>query len=213
MSVLALPGFEEQPEDSASGAYPVIVMDPPWPETGGGKIKRGADRHYDVIRRPSDLLEVIVRAPPYIPAANCLLFMWSTMMSLERSFWLMNGLGFKYTTHAVWAKSDEPIADADELHNVDAGIGQYFRGAHELLLVGVRGSGFAVKSASKNIPSVIYARTRENGDRIHSRKPDKAYRMIEARTVADRRLDMFARVPRGPTWDVWGAEAPEVEAT
>lgn len=26
--------------------YKTIYMDPPWAEQGGGKIKRGADRHY-----------------------------------------------------------------------------------------------------------------------------------------------------------------------
>lgn len=26
--------------------YKTIYADPPWPEQGGGKIKRGADRHY-----------------------------------------------------------------------------------------------------------------------------------------------------------------------
>ena len=29
--------------------YRVIYADPPWPEYGGGKIKRGADRHYPFI--------------------------------------------------------------------------------------------------------------------------------------------------------------------
>ena len=28
------------------GKYKTIYIDPPWPEHGGGKIKRGADRHY-----------------------------------------------------------------------------------------------------------------------------------------------------------------------
>lgn len=28
--------------------YKTIIMDPPWNETGGGKIKRGADRHYSL---------------------------------------------------------------------------------------------------------------------------------------------------------------------
>ena len=28
------------------GQYKTIYIDPPWPERGGGKIKRGADRHY-----------------------------------------------------------------------------------------------------------------------------------------------------------------------
>ena len=29
--------------------YKTIYADPPWWESGGGKIKRGADRHYPLI--------------------------------------------------------------------------------------------------------------------------------------------------------------------
>ena len=29
--------------------YKTIYADPPWPEYGGGKIKRGADRHYKLM--------------------------------------------------------------------------------------------------------------------------------------------------------------------
>jgi len=31
------------------GPYRCIYLDPPWPERGGGKSKRGADRHYDTL--------------------------------------------------------------------------------------------------------------------------------------------------------------------
>ena len=30
--------------------YRTIYADPPWHEKGGGKIKRGADRHYPLMR-------------------------------------------------------------------------------------------------------------------------------------------------------------------
>ena len=29
--------------------YKTIYLDPPWEEKGGGKIKRGADRHYNLM--------------------------------------------------------------------------------------------------------------------------------------------------------------------
>jgi hypothetical protein len=32
--------------------YSTILMDPPWNETGGGKIKRGADKHYPLVKTP-----------------------------------------------------------------------------------------------------------------------------------------------------------------
>jgi len=30
--------------------YQIIYADPPWYEQGGGKIKRGADRHYNLMQ-------------------------------------------------------------------------------------------------------------------------------------------------------------------
>ena len=30
--------------------YKTIYADPPWSETGGGKIKRGADKHYPLMK-------------------------------------------------------------------------------------------------------------------------------------------------------------------
>ena len=30
--------------------YKTIYADPPWNEQGGGKIKRGADRHYSLMK-------------------------------------------------------------------------------------------------------------------------------------------------------------------
>ncbi len=30
--------------------YKTIYIDPPWMERGGGKIKRGADRHYPLMK-------------------------------------------------------------------------------------------------------------------------------------------------------------------
>ncbi len=42
--------------------YRTIYADPPWDtERGGGKIKRGADRHYPLMR-PSDMLALPVGA-------------------------------------------------------------------------------------------------------------------------------------------------------
>lgn len=35
--------------------YGTILADPPWPERGGGKIKRGADRHYPLM----DLTDIL----------------------------------------------------------------------------------------------------------------------------------------------------------
>jgi N6-adenosine-specific RNA methylase IME4 len=181
-------------------AFNVTCADPPWDERGGGQIKRGADKHYEVLK-PPDILRVMLRAPCWRPAENSVLVMWSTMMSLAKSLWLMDGLGFRYTTHGVWIKTKADLAGG-----LDIGIGQYFRGAHELFLVGTRGRGFAVKTEDRSIPSVILSPSpREDGKRKHSRKPLPFIEMIERRFVAPY-LEMFARKGDRLGWSYWGAE-------
>ncbi len=183
-----------------AAGFSVICMDPPWNERGGGKIKRGADKHYDLMKTP-DILAAIIRAEAWRPASDCLLFCWTTMSSLVDALWLVDGLGFRYVTHGVWVKTKADLAGT----SLDIGIGQYFRGAHELFLVASRGSGFAVKTDAKDIPSVILARApREDGERVHSRKPPEFFEMVEKRTHGPR-LEMFARKSWGPGWTAWGS--------
>jgi N6-adenosine-specific RNA methylase IME4 len=179
--------------------YAAITADPPWHEPGGHN--RGSNDKYDTLDR-ADILEAMVRAPEWRPAENCHLYLWTTVTSLLSGVWLMDALGFRYVTHGVWVKSkdDDLFDDA-----FDISLGQYFRIAHELFLFGVRGKGFAVRSEARSIPSVLVAPVpRENGRRVHSRKPEKFFDMVERRTVGAR-LEMFARTRR-PGWDAFGNE-------
>jgi N6-adenosine-specific RNA methylase IME4 len=188
--------------------YRCIQIDPPWPEKGGGG--RGAQSHYDVIDDRADILRTIVTSPQWSPDDDCHLWCWTTMMSLLDGLWLVDALGFRYVTHAIWCKTST-TADMFGGPNPLMGIGQYLRGAHELLLLGVRGDGYAVKTDAMNLPSWFYAPPpREDGKRIHSRKPEKAYELIEARSHGPR-LEMFARVAR-PGWALMGNQAPALAA-
>ncbi len=167
--------------------YQCILIDPPWLERGGGKIKRGADRHYALLKT-RDMPQVIYQSGMWKPAENCHLWLWSTNNFLPDSLWLIEALGFRYITNAVWTKPR-------------IGLGQYLRGQHELLLFAVRGSGVAVRSDRKNLPSVI---TQTEKKLAHSQKPEAAYRLIEQRSLGPR-LEMFARASR-EGWDSWGDE-------
>ncbi|MCH7611705.1 MAG: adenine methyltransferase, partial [Chloroflexi bacterium] len=51
-----------------------------------------------------------------------------------------------------------------------------------------------------DVLSLIYSPVRE-----HSRKPDEQYRKIERLYPGARKLELFARRPRGG-WSVWGNE-------
>lgn len=190
--------------------YAAIAADPPWHEPGG--CGRGADDHYDTIKDRADILRVMVSAPCWRPASDCHLYLWTTMTSLLDGLWLVDALGFRYVTHAVWVKTKAP--DLATSADPDMGLGQYFRGSHELVLFGVRGKGFAVRSEDRAIPSWFSAPVPRDrggdGKKIHSRKPEKFYDLIERRTVGER-LEMFSRVAR-PGWAIWGDQAPETDS-
>ena len=172
--------------------YRTILLDPPWPERGGGKIKRGADRHYELLN-VRDMPRVILTSGAFTPAENAHLYCWTTNNYIGKALWLGETLGFTYKTIVTWPKQR-------------TGIGQYFRGKTEHLLFFVRGRGLApnVCTESKSLSTLLENATH---DRKHSRKPPEAYALIEARSKGPY-LEMFAREPRGG-WDSWGNQIAE----
>lgn len=207
-------------EGQIAGQWDCITLDPPWNERGGGKSKRGADKHYDLLKT-KDMPGVILNSGVFRPANNCHVYMWVTKNHLKDGLWLMGELGVTYKTTITWVKTrkdtrgnrmllqqDSPVHAAMG-RGIANGIGQYFRGATELILFGTVGRGFAVRSDARNLPDVVFAPPAR-----HSEKPAAARRLIEARTVhpgwETRRLEMFARVAT-PGWTAWGREAPDVD--
>lgn len=203
-----------------AGPFAVNLMDPPWPEFGGGKIKRGADRHYALIRRKEDIRDVILGSGLWNPADDAHLYMWVTNNYLPWGLWLICELGFEYKTTIVWVKTAKwtvnPLAALKELKRLAAlvvagqvleafrslirtGIGQYFRGEHELLLFATRGSGYAVKTDRRDLGTVIVAPLGR-----HSAKPEESYELIEARSTGAR-VEFFCRTPRDG-WSAFGNE-------
>ena len=171
-----------------------IAADPPWQERGGGKSKRGADRHYPLLSTP-DIARVMLDSPEWRPAESCHLWMWATSNHLPAALSVLEALGFRYVTSAVWVKMDVSLGGG---LNIQTGLGQYMRHAHEWLLFATRGKAMVPETGDRP-PSVIVApRTK------HSAKPAEAYEVME-RVSPGPRLEMFARAPRGG-WSVWGSK-------
>jgi len=166
--------------------YKTILIDPPWYEKGAGKIKRGADRHYPLLKT-DEIIKVIKNSGVFKPAENCHLYLWVTNNFLRDGLRVIDELGFRYVTNLVWVKDR-------------FGLGQYFRGQHELCLFAVKGK---LMTKRRNISTVIFARKKE-----HSRKPDEIYEIAEKCSYPPR-LGMFAR-QRREGWDVLGNEVPNV---
>ena len=169
--------------------FRTIVIDPPWKELGGGKIKRGANKHYAVLSVPA-IIKTVVESDPFQNIADdAHLYLWVTNSFLPSGLDVMNQLGFKYKTNVCWTKDR-------------FGLGQYFRGNHELCLFGTRGKGYNVKTPSRSIASIIKAKRRK-----HSQKPEEFYNLVESRSYGPY-VDMFARgAPRNNSWITWGHEA------
>lgn len=195
-----------------------ILMDPPWEEYGGGH--RGAQNHYSLMRL-SEIAKTVMRAewadraPVFDPAPNAHLWVWTTDNYLLDALSLIDQVGFHYKRTFVWVKMvQHPLmgrhgADAEPGHGsvdiarrfLQIGLGQYARGAHELLLFATRGRA-QVPPPERRPPSVIFAPRTE-----HSAKPDESYKLIEQVSPWPK-LEMFARGLR-PKWRSWGDEAQE----
>ena len=168
-----------------------ISIDPAWPEQGGGRVKRGADRHYKLLKSPHDIIRVIYQSGVWHPdPAGCHLWLWCTNNYLNKGdgHFVMKALGFRPINHLTWGKMKDG--------KVQKGIGQYFFGASEVCIFGVMGR----LAARERVPTFFEA---ERGEE-HSEKPDIAYKMMETVSPGPR-LEMFATAPRRG-WKVWGPE-------
>jgi len=191
------------------GTYRCVLADPPWNEAGGGKIKRGADRHYPLMKTR----EICALPVSTWAASDAHAYVWATNNFLADGLEVMKAWGFRYVTKIDWFKRGdwlripEDLEDASEDQYVDAdlacGLGQYFRGCTESCLFGVRG-----QVPYQMLPNGKRAQGKTGfhaprGE--HSAKPAKMREMIE-RVSPGPRLELFARQP-APGWDVWGLEA------
>lgn len=168
-----------------SKVYKTIYADPPWPERGGGKIKRGADRHYPLMS-VKDIIALPVE--DLTSEEGCHLYLWVTNNYGEDGYKVMRAWGFRPITKIDWFK--------DKI-----GLGQYFRGVTESCYFGVRGK----------LPYKIIDGKRQQGvtgfyapRRKHSEKPEEMRQMIEKVSYGPR-IELFAR-KAVPGWDSWGNE-------
>lgn len=211
------------PPPPNAGRYRTVYLDCPWPEHGGGKIKRGADRHYPLMK----LQDIYALPVGQWAARDAHCYSWVTNNYLPAGLEAMRRWGFRYVTKIDWFKSDAntesfladpPFLSAEDIHRVDAeydlvlqmGLGQYFRGVTESCLFGVRGRcDYRTRPDGKRAQgrTGFHARRTET----HSQKPEKMVQMIELVSHAPY-LEMFARSGRAG-WDSWGDEAPCTKLT
>ena len=160
------------------GEFDLIYADPPWQYDFSETVEREIENQY-----PTMTVDEICGLE--VPSADkAVLFLWATAPKLLEALRVMKAWGFVYKTHAIW---DKQII----------GMGYWFRGQHELLLVGTKG-GFSPPLPAFRHSSVFSVRRGE-----HSAKPEEVAVCLEGMFPGARRLEMFARVDR-VGWVTWG---------
>jgi N6-adenosine-specific RNA methylase IME4 len=158
--------------------YNIILSDPPWKYDFAETESRAIENQY-----PTMTLEAIQDLE--IPGAkDSVLFLWATAPKLLEALSVMKSWGYQYKTHAAWDKGK-------------IGMGYWFRGQHELLLVGTKGA-FSPPMPENRFSSIIHS-DREK----HSKKPEIVYEMLEKMFPYGKFLEIFARGER-EGWKTWG---------
>jgi|TARA_R100001129_G_scaffold175130_1_gene147958 N6-adenosine-specific RNA methylase IME4 len=182
--------------------YDVLVVDPPWsyhkgaaPPRKRSEVKGGSGRG----GRARDAYETMNAANfreafriEDFAQPNSHLYLWTTNPKLPLAFKVMSDWGYTYKTTLTWVK----ITKNEKV--IKNGMGWFFRGATEHVLLGVRGK-MGIPTALRK-PNVILAQRGR-----HSQKPDEFYELLDAIYPSESKIDVFARKTR-QGWDTWGDE-------
>ena len=163
--------------------YDVVYADPPWKYDFQESKCRMIENHYPTMKL-EDIKNIEITT-----SNNAVCFIWVTTPKLLEGLEVLDAWGFKYRTCLVWDK-------------LLIGTGYWFRGQHELLLVGVKGK-MSPPKPSQRISSVFRKKRTE-----HSKKPLKIRSLISEWFPNTTKLEMFAR-ERIEGWDCYGNELPK----
>lgn len=160
-------------------AFGVIYADPPWQyDTGTADPTRRIENHYPTM---SDDEICAMQVPA---AKNAILYLWAVAPKLDAGFRVMDAWGFRYKTCAVWDK-------------VKVGMGFWWRGQHEILMVGTRGKVSPPPQSLRKSSVIRCPRGR------HSAKPEQVRDWIGEWYPDVPKLEIFSRLKR-PGWEVFG---------
>lgn len=172
--------------------YDLIVADPPWKQTKGGKKAVRPNTSGKALDYPTCTMDVIedhLRQGTSLTRDNSILFLWTIDKYLYQSEEMAKNLGYKLHARMVWNKV--------------VGIPAAFtiRYGHEYLLYMYRGKLTPVATEERGkIHSVFTERSRK-----HSQKPEISYEIINRLYPNLRKLEMYARTERDG-FDSWGNE-------
>lgn len=174
--------------------FATIVADPNWRYQCWSEAKHGAAASQYDLADTSDIAAIPVQR---WARRSSILLLWATWPKLDQAVDVMRAWGFHLVTGLPWVKTTPSKGD------IKRGIGFWWQGTSEMLLVGRRGKAAAPKSDERVMgllvgdDAVFYA---PRGP--HSRKPPSLVEWIESRLPGPY-LELYARVDR-PGWTCWG---------
>jgi N6-adenosine-specific RNA methylase IME4 len=175
--------------------FDLIMADPPWhfANYSAAGAQKGPLKQY----RTWTLRKVKALPVGQLAARDCTLFLWCTsplMLDPERPSRspvgeVLEAWGFKYGALGGWAKRTRN-------EKLRFGTGYVMRSVMEPFIIASTGS----PKHDRGSPNLI------NGlARLHSEKPDAAYRWAEKYMPDARRIEICSRTDR-PGWEAWGDE-------
>lgn len=173
-------------------SYNLILADPPWKQTKGGKKNVRPHSSGTVLEYPTLTLDEIkhrLRQAVSQTSDNSILFLWTIDKYLFEAQQIAEDLGYKLHARLIWNKV--------------TGIPAAFtvRYGHEYLLYMYRGKLTPVALEARGKIHTVFT---EKVTR-HSQKPKIAYEIIEELYPNLTKLELYARNTR-PSWDSWGNE-------
>lgn len=172
--------------------YELIMCDPPWKQSRGGKKSvrpksSGGELEYPTLSL-DDIAEHLRIATQHT-TENSILFLWTIEKYLYEAEEMAKTLGYKLHSRMIWDKQ--------------IGIPAAFtiRFGHEYLLYMYKGKLTPVSKVERGkIHSVFHEQPTR-----HSKKPEVAYEIVERLYPNLTKLEMYARYPR-EGWDSFGNE-------
>ena len=169
-------------------SYNVIYADPPWRYDFSRSKSRKIENQYPTLG--AYLIADYLREQKIPVDQDAVLYLWATSPKLLVAERVMKAWGFLYKSSMVWDKER-------------MGMGYWFRGQHELLLVGTKGK-FSPPPPETRVPSVLRCARGE-----HSAKPGIVRGWIQSWFPQARALELFARWEGDEYWDTHGLEAKQ----
>lgn len=220
--------------------YDVAVLDPPWNESGGGKVVRGAQKHFPLLKTTEIINEVRASPAWQHVEENAIVYLWVTSNKLRDGLLVLEKLGVRFVTTMTWVKTEpEDRAEVErifaflrkmEAAGVDVDDLKLIAQTRDMLgrpaFTPCRKPGLGQRTRQehelvlvgvrgkfpKPIPAARPRSVIYAPRGAHSEKPQAFYDAVEVAHPQAARVDIFARAVR-PGFDAWGHLETEMWTT